>query len=348
MNPKVSILIPSYNYAKYIKFAIDSVLQQTYTNWELIIIDDGSTDSSVDIIKTYKDKRIKLYTQKNSGVTNTLNKAFELSTGEYLCFLDADDVYHPNKLQDQVEILRKGFDLVTTKVSAIDSKGKKSGDKFFDLWWNTYNPEIIFGEDVEFKFFNGNYLCKSAVMLKSSLFRKFGMFNPKLITAYDLELWIKMLPFIKIGRCENILTYYRWHGLNETTTNTLRMRTELLLVYDKYLDSLKDSEINYQRMKNFALGFSYFIRSQGLQEGYVALQVIKQSTKIKDTYDILTNNKYLDILHMTIDTKDTDYNIIKEGQDKNIEKLMKVTTLEKLRRRIIPYKLRAFVKKIIT
>ncbi|HKM19765.1 MAG TPA: glycosyltransferase [Candidatus Dojkabacteria bacterium] len=346
MNPKVSILMPSFNYENYIKIAIDSVLQQTYTNWELIIIDDGSTDSSVSIIKEYKDKRIKLHTQKNRGVTKTLNKAFQLSKGEYICFLDADDSYHPNKLKEQIEMMQKGYDLVTTKVSAIDANGQKSGDKFFDLWWNLYNPEIIFGPNIEFKFFNGNYLCKSAVMLKSYLFKEYGMFNTNLITSYDLELWLKMLPHIKIARCDNILTYYRWHGLNETTTNTMRMKIELLLMYDKYLDSLKDK--NYDRIKNYTLGFSYLINAQGIEKAYVALQVLKQTGEWEDTYEILKNKKDLEILQMNIDTKDTNYDIIREGQVENIEVLMRDTIWEKLRRKLIPLKLRSFLKKILS
>ena len=329
MNQTVSILMPSYNYERYIRKAIESVLNQTYQYWELIIVDDGSSDSSVDLIKEYKDRRIFLYTQKNKGVTQTINRAFKLSKGELICFLDADDYYHPKKLEEQVAMINSGYDLVTTKVSAVDEKGRDSDDKFFNLWWNTYEPKIIFGKSREFKFFNGNYLCKSAVMLKRDLFQKYGMFNTKLITAYDLELWIRILPNIKIERIDKILTFYRWHGLNETVTNTLRMRTEILLVYDKYLDSLKISMNNQsEKVKNFALSFSYLIRTQGLQDAYVALQVLKKNSDLLvDTFDILLDKRYLSIINMTINQKDTSYAIVKDGQNKNIEKIMKETYL---------------------
>ena len=85
-------------------------------------------------------------------MTKTLNKASKLAKGDYICFLDADDSYHPKKLEKQVQMLEKGYDLVTTKVSAVDAEGKNSNDKFFNLWWNTFDPEKIFGPDIEFKF----------------------------------------------------------------------------------------------------------------------------------------------------------------------------------------------------
>ncbi len=350
MTKKVSILLPSYNYEKYIKTAINSVLKQTYTNWELIVIDDGSSDNSVNIIKLYtKDKRIRLYTQTNQGVTKTLNKAFKLAKGDYICFLDADDLYHPKKLEKQVQMLEKGYDLVTTKVSAVDADGKASNDKFFNLWWNTFDPEKIFGPDIEFKFFNGNYLCKSAVMLKKELFEQYGMFNTKLITAYDLELWIKMLPHIKIGRCNNILTYYRWHGLNETTTNTLRMRAEILLVYDKYIDSLRKTlKENCIKIKNYIVGFSLVFQKNGLYNAYIGLQILKQTIPQNyDIYNIISDEKYYNIIKTLIEGKNVNYDIIKDGEGKKIKAIKSETLWERIRRRIIPLKIRKKLRKLI-
>jgi glycosyltransferase involved in cell wall biosynthesis len=349
MTTKVSILLPSYNYEKYIKEAIDSVLKQTYKNWELIIIDDGSSDNSVNIIKSYKDKRIIFHTQKNQGVTKTLNRALDISSGDYICFLDADDVYHPEKLEKQVEMMKSGYDMVTTQVEAINDEGEPSNDKFFNLWWNTFNPKIVFGKNIEFNFFNGNYLCKSALMLKRELFDKYGKFNTKLITAYDLELWLKMLPHIKINRCEHVLTYYRWHGLNETSTNTLRMRIELLLIYDKYLESLKLSiKEDPKRVNKFILGFIYYIRIQGLQDAYITLQILKQDKDSTiDSYDYLYQENALNILKKIVENKDLDFKFVKKGQDEKIEKLLRENIFQKLRRTLIPYKVRKLTKALL-
>ncbi len=103
-NPLVSILMPNYNYGKYIGEAIESVLQQTYSNWELIICDDGSTDNSCEIVQRYQSKepRIKLIIKENGGVASALNKAYENSYGEIICLLDADDWFSPYKLEKVV------------------------------------------------------------------------------------------------------------------------------------------------------------------------------------------------------------------------------------------------------
>lgn len=103
-NPLVSILMANYNYAEFIGEAIESVMKQTYKNWELIICDDGSKDSSVEIIEKYqeKDSRIKLINKENGGMSSALNKAYELSKGEIICFLDSDDYYELVKVEKVV------------------------------------------------------------------------------------------------------------------------------------------------------------------------------------------------------------------------------------------------------
>lgn len=102
----ISIIIPAYNSAKFIKETIQSVIDQTFKEWELIIIDDGSTDNTKELIQTYlKDERIRYYFQKNSGVSMARNKGIELSKGNYIAFLDADDLWLPDNLQEKIKIL---------------------------------------------------------------------------------------------------------------------------------------------------------------------------------------------------------------------------------------------------
>ena len=100
--PSVSVIIPSYNAERWIKSTIDSVLAQTYSNIEIIVVDDGSTDESVSVIsKNYPE--IKLITQKNQGVAAARNKGIENASSEWIAFLDADDIWLPNKIRDQFE-----------------------------------------------------------------------------------------------------------------------------------------------------------------------------------------------------------------------------------------------------
>src|SRR5690554_1034075 len=108
----VSILMPLYNAEKWLSETIESVLAQVYTNWELIIVDDGSMDNSYELAKSFakRDNRIKVYKQKNKGACAARNKAFELSKGEYIQYLDADDLLSKNKIELQLKALEKAND----------------------------------------------------------------------------------------------------------------------------------------------------------------------------------------------------------------------------------------------
>ena len=128
--PKVSIIMPVYNAEKYVSEAIESVRNQSYENWELIIVDDGSTDRSPEIIDAYsrKDPRIKSFHQKNQGVSMARNFALCQTHGEYVTFIDSDDVYHPDRLHRMVQIFEKypNCDIVFSRHTAFTGEWKYS------------------------------------------------------------------------------------------------------------------------------------------------------------------------------------------------------------------------------
>ncbi|MFK5976789.1 MAG: glycosyltransferase family A protein [Sulfurovum sp.] len=123
LSPLVSIITPAYNAEKYIAEAIESVIDQSYTNWELIIINDGSSDSTEDIIKSFRDSRIKLINQSNGGVSSARNRGLKIARGEYITFLDADDKLPQNSIKVRVEYLLKylNIDAVHGVVSIRDN-----------------------------------------------------------------------------------------------------------------------------------------------------------------------------------------------------------------------------------
>lgn len=132
MNDIVSIITPSYNSEKYISETIDSVLSQTYQNWEMIIIDDVSPDDSSSVIEGYckKDNRIKLIKlEQNSGAAVARNRAIEEAEGRYIAFLDADDIWKPEKLEKQIEFMRKNnYAFTYTAYEKIDESGLVFGE----------------------------------------------------------------------------------------------------------------------------------------------------------------------------------------------------------------------------
>ncbi|MCQ2533754.1 MAG: glycosyltransferase [Clostridia bacterium] len=129
MNGLVSIVMPSFNTAKLIGESIQSVLDQTYSNWELLIVDDCSTDGSAEVIAKYSDSRIKLFVnEKNSGAAVSRNKALREAKGQWIAFLDSDDLWDKEKLQKQVEFMEKnGYSFSYTGYEEIDSEGKLRG-----------------------------------------------------------------------------------------------------------------------------------------------------------------------------------------------------------------------------
>ena len=142
--PKVSVIIPTYNYGKYIEKAIDSVLAQTYKDFEIIVVDDGSTDNTREIIETrYKDK-VRYFYQENKGAPVARNKGIKESMGEYLVFLDADDWLMPMALLSRLEYLKKHFDcgwiIVTIRCVVRDSG--RFAENFFNKIMPKENPEV--------------------------------------------------------------------------------------------------------------------------------------------------------------------------------------------------------------
>ena len=337
MKPEVSIILPSYNYENYIGKTIDSVLNQSYPNWELIIIDDGSMDNSLDVIKRYKDKRIHLFTQKNKGVSSTLNRGIRNSSGKYICFLDADDKYHPDKLDAQVEYMNSGFDIVTTQVQVIDDKDEESPIEHFKMTWNLYDKKEIFGEDRVANFLYKNYFCKSSLMIRKELFNKYGYFDPRLITAYDLDLWLRMIPSAKITRVDKILTYYRWHDKNETTVNNNRIRTELLLILDNFIKNI-DTSTDDKLLKKYLESINKCIKDNNLYKGFITLQLIKNTYKLEDNYDLFEIKNAQDIIYNSINNISiNNSNINIESQQKNV---VPENQFQHIRRRLIPFKVR--------
>lgn len=131
MNDLVSIIMPSYNTAQYIKNTIQSVLNQTYTNWELIIVDDCSNDNTNEVFNTITDQRIMIFkNEKNSGAAVSRNKALREAKGRWIAFLDSDDLWMPEKLEKQIAFMEKNnYAFSYTKYEEIDVDGNKTGVK---------------------------------------------------------------------------------------------------------------------------------------------------------------------------------------------------------------------------
>ena len=182
-NPTVSVIIPTYNRAGMLKEAIDSVLAQDYSNFELIVVDDGSTDETLQILDCYSGK-IKRICQRNQGVSAARNRGIAAASGGFIAFLDSDDLWLPGKLTIQTEFLRSTQDALICQTEEI---WIRNGVQVNPRERHRKYSGMIFERSLA--------LClvsPSAVMVRRSLFDKFGLFDESLPACEDYDMWLRV------------------------------------------------------------------------------------------------------------------------------------------------------------
>lgn len=226
-NELVSIITPVYNGEKYVSMTIDSVLRQSYSNWEMVIIDDGSTDDSVGIISNYvnTDHRIRLHKQKNSGSASARNTGLKYARGRYVCFLDSDDIWMPDMLLQQVGLLQaSNVGLVYASYIKIDQSGNE-----------IYRPVIV-----PDKLTYADLLKKNSISCLTAMYDTqivgVPLFDESLKSMRDdYAYWLSILKRIPYAQGnKKIIGAYRVY-LSSTTGNKKRLIKPTFLFYYNYL-----------------------------------------------------------------------------------------------------------------
>ena len=235
LEPKVTVFTPNYNCAKYISDTIQSVLNQSFVDFEYIIIDDASTDNSVNQIEKFNDSRISLIKNKeNKGISWNRNQALKIAKGKYLVMLDSDDLAHKDRLKEQFDFLETNpsFGIVGTYVIPINELGSQI--------LPVVKYKLPFDQIPCQMFFN-NYIATSSIMLRMANLKGL-FFNEGFIVAEDYELWIRVVRNCNIGHIRKPLTYYRHH-----CSNISIKRRQLMINAEKLLlkRQLDDIGINY-------------------------------------------------------------------------------------------------------
>jgi len=209
--PKVSIIIPSYNYARFIKETLESVFSQTYKDFEVILVDDGSTDNTLTITKRYLPKIRYIRHPVNLGFAPAMNTGIREAKGKYLNFLSADDKLLPTFLEKEVAVLEKypKVGLVFSPVMFMDKKGDEIGKQKIK---NGY----INKEDGYQGLLTGNFVNLVTALVRSDTVMKVGFFNSKLRQNPDWDMWIRIAKKSHIAYVPEYLAVYRQHDLNLT------------------------------------------------------------------------------------------------------------------------------------
>jgi len=217
-SPLVSILMPVYNTEKYLREAINSLLNQTFTDFEFVIINDGSSDNSEDIILSYHDPRIVYFKQENQGVARTLNNGLKICKGKYIRRHDADDISTPNSLKEQVEFIinHPEVGLISSRQVYITENGKIS--------WNYGLPsDVFFGGEV-FKYVkieDITNISRSEIVHGTALFERelvinLGKYRPEFLTSEDNDLWARIFEHKKIVILNSKSYFQRLHNKSAT------------------------------------------------------------------------------------------------------------------------------------
>lgn len=230
-NILVSIVLPTYNSWPYIKDCLDSITRQSFSNWELLIFDDGSKDPSLLYTLDYlkKEPRAKLFLRNQSYISN-LNEGLEIAKGKYIARMDADDIMTPNRLEKQVEYLEAHnyVDLISSTAVIIDR----------DNTINDYYAPFIVGNKLRpMDMAAMNHIIHPSVMVKKSIIDKYKLrYNPSYLYAEDYELWVHMLEknlWLQVNNDYSI--YYRKHKNSMSITHQERINE----IRDDILNRLK-------------------------------------------------------------------------------------------------------------
>lgn len=219
MKPLVSVLMPVYNSETYLDQAIRSILEQTFHDFELLIINDASTDRTATISVSYQDPRIRVIRNAiNLGLTKSLNIGLQEAQGEYIARLDADDISLPQRLEKQIHFLEQHPEIVL--VGSL-SKLINSAGETFDYRKSPIDPEVI-----KFSLLFGNSITHSSILFRKKPILEMGGYNESFRYAQDFELYSRLVTKYQLAVLPEILVKYRSHGQSVTLNQNSRQSAE--------------------------------------------------------------------------------------------------------------------------
>ena len=227
----VSVIMPVFNVESYLAEAIQSIVDQTMKDFEFIIIDDGSTDGSVEIIQSFNDKRITfLRNETNSGITASLNKGLSVAKGEFICRMDADDIAVNNSLEKQIAFFQthRSISLVGSQAILIDEKGQTIGEEIV--------PQTT--KEINRSKFIHNPFIHGTIMFRSSLVKQFGNYDPRRKHNEDYDLWLRYTKYVQAVNLNDKLIFRRIHSQSITVSK------ELELIWNRFL-TLNNAIVSY-------------------------------------------------------------------------------------------------------
>lgn len=273
-SPLVSIVIPTYNHASMLQRALATVVEQTYQNWNAIVVNNFSTDNTLEVVAAFNDPRIQCVNFRNNGVIGaSRNEGIALATGTYVAFLDSDDTWFPTKLEKCVELLESGSDLVCHAEYWIDESGKSR--------LVTYGPsQAATHHNLIYK---GNRISTSATVVRAALLKEVRGFDvaPELISTEDYDLWIRLAAKSdKFAFISEPLGEYHRHDNNVSANIEKHLAAELALLAKHFSTNTRFENMIARRRRK---ALAYYGAGRSLhrtRKHFLALQKFSRSLVI--------------------------------------------------------------------
>ena len=330
--PKVSVLLANYNGDKHLNEAVSSVLNQTYDDFEFIIVDDASTDSSRKSIESYYDIRMKkYYAEKNRNIAYSLNLALSMASGEYIARIDSDDVWELNKLETQVQYMESHSECGAcfTKVNIIDEYSNIANDvynEYFQLFNDVENKSQK--EWLRFFFYRGNCLCHPSVVIRRSALEQMGgYYHLAYVPAEDYELWTRIVMKYPIHILEDKLVRYRW----EETENKISGKNAgriyafpniMMLTRKRIMDNISNEDFVRYFKEDFINPESESQEELECEKAHILLRCSGENANFLglEKYEkLLDNEKMLNVLEEKMEFSLSEY--YKEYRTRNFDLL---------------------------
>jgi len=319
--PKVSIIIASYNHEKYVRECIQSALDQTYQDFEIVITDDGSSDRTVEVIKEFADPRIRLDAFiYNKGVCTALNNCISKAVGDYIAVLNSDDTWELTKLEKQVAYLDAHPEVgaVFTKAAFIDEAGNLMGPEKYQHFYAFEKKNRSRYEWLKHFFVIGNCLCHPSILIRKKCHEDIGLYNKRMFNLHDLDTWVRLCFKYEIHILDDKLVRFRirdgeLNAGSDRMPNRIRIRFEHMQILNHYL-AIADKQLLlniFPEAKKYGLVenkyIPYFLsmlalsvehnswHPWGLEVLYNLLGVEENATAIKEKYGF----RYLDLHNLT-------------------------------------------------
>ncbi len=269
--PFFSVVIPVYNKESFVKKTIESALSQSFEDFEIIIVNDGSTDQSLNILESFKDARIKIFTINNSGASSARNFGIEKSSGKFIAFLDADDYWYPDFLKSMSFSIEKFHDIKIHAAAIEVDTGKKIIASSYSIDQSKDIQVVDYFESSQ----KESSICTSSAVFAKEVFEEIGNFDTSIKSGQDTDLWIRMGLKYKLAFTSKILARYIFDGKS--------LSKEKLYASKLNFEKFRELEKENSRLKMFLdlNRFSIAIKAKINDDYKVFLQLYSEIDKSK-------------------------------------------------------------------